>query len=93
VFTSLPSELQRRQRLDDNGKSCEKVDDIMFDITNKPELREIELKHPYSISTIYRTALNINNPILTMTHDERTDPAKSNKHFSLGYFFYEYLSS
>jgi Tc5 transposase DNA-binding domain len=73
-----------------NGESCEKVDDIMSYITNKPELRAIELKHPYSnaISTIYHTALNINNP-----HDERTDPAKSNKRFSLGGFFYEYLSS
>ncbi|KAG5677308.1 hypothetical protein PVAND_007077 [Polypedilum vanderplanki] len=43
---------------DNNAALCEKVKDIMFYITNKSEIRAIELKHPYSsaISTIYHTS-------------------------------------
>jgi low-density lipoprotein receptor-related protein 1 (alpha-2-macroglobulin receptor) len=40
---------------DEDHSNCEKVDEILFYITDKPEIRAIELKHPYSnaISTIY----------------------------------------
>lgn len=43
---------------DDNGSVCEKVEEILFYITNNPEIRAIELKHPYSnaISTIHHTS-------------------------------------
>lgn len=43
---------------DDNNSVCEKVEEILFYITNNPEIRAIELKHPYSnaISTIYHTS-------------------------------------
>lgn len=41
-----------------NDKVCEKVKDIMFYISDKSEIRAIELNHPYStaISTIYHTS-------------------------------------
>lgn len=44
---------------EDNKVICEKVDEILFYITNKPEIRAVELKHPMSnaISTIYHTQL------------------------------------
>lgn len=43
----------------DNQSICEKVDKILFYITDKPEIRAIELNHPYSnaISTIYHSSL------------------------------------
>lgn len=47
-------------RLNNANKAvCEKVDEILFYITNKPEIRAVELKHPMSnaISTIYHTQL------------------------------------
>lgn len=45
-------------RLSDDEHVCERIKDIMFYITNKSEIRAIELKHPYSsaISTIYHTS-------------------------------------
>lgn len=45
-------------RLSENQLVCEKVDTVMFYITNKPEIRAIELQYPYSnaISTIYHTS-------------------------------------
>jgi integrin beta 2 len=43
---------------DENRHTCEKIKDIMFYITNKSEIRAIEVRHPYStaISTIYHTS-------------------------------------
>ena len=43
----------------ENQSICERVDQILFYITNKPEIRAIELKYPYSnaISTIYHASL------------------------------------
>ena len=45
-------------RIGENEHVCEKIKDVMFYITNKSEIRAIELKHPYSsaISTIYHTS-------------------------------------
>lgn len=53
-------------RLSDQNKSvCEKVLDILFYVTNKPEIRAVELKHPNSnaISTIYH-----NTQIMAPSH-------------------------
>lgn len=43
---------------DDNDKVCVKIKDIMFYISDKSEIRAIELKNPYSnaISTIYHAS-------------------------------------
>jgi low-density lipoprotein receptor-related protein 1 (alpha-2-macroglobulin receptor) len=43
---------------DNNNTECEKVKDLMLYITDKSEVRAIELQHPYStaISTIYHTS-------------------------------------
>lgn len=58
---------------DENQSVCEKVDEILFYITNKPEIRAIELKHPYSnaISTIYHTSQIMQPNHIAITSDNR----------------------
>ncbi|CRL03072.1 CLUMA_CG016407, isoform A [Clunio marinus] len=62
-------------RLNDVNKTiCEKVDEILFYITDKPEIRAIELKYPYSnaISTIYHaTQIMSPNHIAIHPRDNR----------------------